>query len=48
MGRTSVTYSWTIAKDGEAHVKGRHTVVHVDGEGRPEPLAGRVQAALDR
>ena len=48
VGRTSVTYSWTIAKDGEAHVKGRHTVVHVDGEGRPEPLAGRVQAALDR
>jgi len=48
VGRTSVTYSWTIAKDGEAHVKGRHTVVRVDGEGRPEPLAGRVQAALDR
>jgi acyl-CoA thioester hydrolase len=23
VGRTSVTYAWTIAKDGEAHVKGR-------------------------
>jgi len=48
VGRTSVTYSWTITKDGEAHVKGRHTVVHVDGEGHPDPLADRVRAALDR
>lgn len=48
VGRTSVTYAWTIAKDGEAHVKGRHTVVHVDGEGHAEPLADTVRAALDR
>ena len=48
VGRTSVTYSWTIAKDGEPHIKGRHTVVHVDGEGHPEPLAETVRAALDR
>ena len=48
VGRTSVTYAWTIAKDGEAHIKGRHTVVHVDGEGHPEPLADTVRAALDR
>jgi acyl-CoA thioester hydrolase len=47
VGRTSVTYSWTITKGGEAHVKGRHTVVHVDAEGHPEPLAERVRAALD-
>jgi acyl-CoA thioester hydrolase len=48
VGRTSVTYAWTIAKDGEPHVKGRHTVVHVDGEGRPEPLPELVRLALDR
>jgi YbgC/YbaW family acyl-CoA thioester hydrolase len=48
VGRTSVTYSWTITKDGEPHIKGRHTVVHVDGEGHPEPLADTVRAALDR
>ncbi|HSS74705.1 MAG TPA: thioesterase family protein [Gaiellaceae bacterium] len=48
VGRTSVTYSWTITKDGEPHVKGRHTVVHVDGEGHPAPLAQQVRAALDR
>jgi acyl-CoA thioester hydrolase len=48
VGRTSVTYAWTIAKDGEPYVKGRHTVVHVDAEGRPEPLADGVRAALER
>jgi acyl-CoA thioester hydrolase len=47
VGRTSVTYVWTIAKDGEAHIKGRHTVVHVDAEGRPEPLADGLRAMLD-
>lgn len=47
VGRTSVTYAWTIAKGGEPHVKGRHTVVHVDAEGRPEPLADGLRAALD-
>ena len=47
VGRTSVTYVWTIAKDGEAHIKGRHTVVHVDAEGRPEPLADGLRAILD-
>jgi acyl-CoA thioesterase FadM len=48
VGRTSVTYAWTIATDGEAHVKGRHTVVHVDSEGRPAPLDDALRAALDR
>jgi acyl-CoA thioester hydrolase len=48
VGRTSVTYAWTIAKDGETYVKGRHTVVHVDAEGRPEPLGDGVRAALER
>jgi acyl-CoA thioester hydrolase len=47
VGRTSITYAWTIAKDGTSYIKGRHTVVHVDGEGRPEPLDERIRAALD-
>jgi len=47
VGRTSVTYAWTIAKGGDAHVKGRHTVVHVDDEGRPAPLDDALRAALD-
>ncbi len=48
VGRTSVTYAWVIAKGGEPHVKGRHTVVHVDAQGHPEPLPDTVRAALDR
>ena len=47
VGRSSITYAWTIAKDGEAHVKGRHTVVHVDEEGRPAPLGDALRALLD-
>jgi acyl-CoA thioester hydrolase len=46
LGRTSITYAWTISKDGEAYVVGRHTVVHVDEVGRPAALPDRVRAAL--
>ncbi|MGH3134202.1 MAG: acyl-CoA thioesterase, partial [Gaiellaceae bacterium] len=46
VGRTSITYAWTITKDGEVYVSGRHTVVNVDGEGRPTPLSDHVRAAL--
>jgi YbgC/YbaW family acyl-CoA thioester hydrolase len=48
VGRTSVTYAWTISKDGEAYVRGRHTVVHVDAEGHPTPLPDGLRAELDR
>jgi acyl-CoA thioester hydrolase len=47
VGRTSITYAWTIAKDGRPYIKGRHTVVHVDAEGRPEPIDDAVRTALD-
>ena len=46
IGTTSVTYAWTVSKDDEVCVEGRHTVVHVDEEGRPEPLPDRVRAAF--
>jgi acyl-CoA thioester hydrolase len=46
LGTTSITYVWTIAKDGEVCISGRHTVVNVDREGRPEPLSERVREAL--
>ena len=46
VGRTSITYAWTIAKDGEVYIDGRHTVVNVDRDGRPEPLSDDVRAAL--
>jgi acyl-CoA thioester hydrolase len=47
VGRTSITYAWTVSKDGEPYIKGRHTVVHVNADGRPEPLEARVRVALE-
>jgi acyl-CoA thioester hydrolase len=46
LGRTSITYAWTIVKDGELYVLGGHTVVHVDADGRPSPIPDRIRAAL--
>ena len=46
VGRTSVTYAWEIRRGGEPCVRGRHTVVHVDAEGRPAPLPESYRAAL--
>ena len=46
VGRTSITYAWTISKNGEPHVVGGHTVVHVDAGGRPAELPDPVRAAL--
>ncbi len=46
VGRTSITYAWEIVRDGEVCVDGRHTVVHVDGDGRPAPLPELVRGRL--
>lgn len=46
VGRTSITYRWTIERAGEVCVSGRHTVVNVDRNGSPEPLADDVRSAL--
>jgi acyl-CoA thioesterase FadM len=46
VGTTSVTYAWEIRRDGEVCIRGRHTAVHVDAEGRPSPLPERARAAL--
>lgn len=46
LGTTSITYAWELVKDGEVCVTGSHTVVHVDAEGRPEPLPERLRTAL--
>jgi YbgC/YbaW family acyl-CoA thioester hydrolase len=47
VGETSITWRWTVARDGEECVTGRHTVVHVDAEGRPAPLPEGVRRALE-
>ena len=46
LGTTSITYAWTIFKDGEPYVIGGHTVVHVDKGGRPSPIPDRIRSAL--
>jgi acyl-CoA thioester hydrolase len=47
VGTTSLTYAWEISRAGETCIVGRHTVVHVDADGRPEPLPERVRTALE-
>ena len=46
VGTTSITYGWEIRHDGEVCIRGRHTVVHVDAEGRPAPLSPEARRAL--
>jgi acyl-CoA thioesterase FadM len=46
VGTTSIRYAWTITKDGEPYVEGRHTAVHVDEHDRPSPLPDAVRAGL--
>jgi acyl-CoA thioester hydrolase len=48
VGSTSVTYAWEIRRDGEVCVRGRHTAVHVDADGRPAPLPDAMRRALTR
>jgi acyl-CoA thioester hydrolase len=46
IGKTSISYGWTISRDGELAIAGRHIVVHVDEHGRPAPVPDHVRAAL--
>jgi acyl-CoA thioester hydrolase len=46
VGTTSISYGWDIRRHGELCIRGRHTVVHVDGDGRPAPLPEALRRAL--
>ena len=46
VGRTSISYVWEIRRGDDVCVEGRHTVVHVDGQGRPAELPDAVRSAL--
>jgi acyl-CoA thioester hydrolase len=46
LGTTSITWRWEIERAGEPCVTGRHTVVHVDGTGKPTPLPAAVREGL--
>jgi acyl-CoA thioester hydrolase len=47
VGATSITWAWSVTRDGETCVTGRHTVVHVGADGRPAPLPEAVRSALE-
>jgi acyl-CoA thioester hydrolase len=46
VGTTSMTFGWHVLHDGEVAIEGRHTVVHVGADGRPEPLDDRTRQLL--
>jgi YbgC/YbaW family acyl-CoA thioester hydrolase len=47
VGTSSITYKWEIRRlDGEVCIRGRHTAVHVDADGRPAPLSPEARRAL--
>jgi acyl-CoA thioester hydrolase len=47
VGTSSITYRWEIRRpDGEVCIRGRHTAVHVDADGRPAPLSPEARTAL--
>jgi acyl-CoA thioester hydrolase len=46
VGRTSIHFVWEGAHDGELAITGAHTIVHVDGNGRPAPIGDRERALL--
>ena len=47
VGASSITYRWEIRRlDGEVCIRGRHTAVHVDADGRPAPLSPEARSAL--
>lgn len=46
LGTTSITYAWRILTGGQVAVTGSHTVVHIDGSGRPAPVPEILRPAL--
>lgn len=46
VGRTSITYGWTVLRDGEVCVEGSTTCVHVDHADRPSRVPDALRAAL--
>lgn len=48
LGRTSITYAWTVTSGGELCIEGRHVVVHLDADGTPEPWPQYLRDAVAR
>ena len=48
LGRTSVTWFWTITSGGALCVEGGHVVVHLDADGTPTPWPQYLRDAVAR
>lgn len=46
VGSTSITYRWRVRSGGSVCVEGEHTVVHVDGQGRPTAVPDALREVL--
>lgn len=46
IGRTSITYRWSVERDGEHCIVGETTCVHVGVDGRPSTVDDGLRAAL--
>jgi acyl-CoA thioesterase FadM len=46
VGHTSIRFVWEGLHDGEVAITGAHTIVHVDGDGRPTPIGDDERALL--
>lgn len=46
LGRSSVTFAWTITRDDTVCVEGHHSVVHVGPDGRPAPWPDHLRRGL--
>jgi acyl-CoA thioester hydrolase len=47
IGRTSATLEWEVVSNAGVAVTGRHTIVRVDGSGRPIPIDDATRHALE-
>jgi acyl-CoA thioester hydrolase len=47
VGRTSITYTFEITKDGDRHADGRVVAVHIDDQGRAAPWSDRHRGLLE-
>lgn len=47
VGKSSITYSWTVLNGSLASIEGEHTVVLVGGNGRPAAIPDHFRAGLE-
>ncbi|WP_157788881.1 acyl-CoA thioesterase [Rhodococcus rhodochrous] len=48
LGNSSISYTWRILDGDAVAVTGAHTVVHLDGSGRPAPVPQALKDVLEK